>query len=101
EHCPQTGDTGGVSSTVAAVDVVGADDRPGELLREIIQLVRGLGAAVTAERVGAVARLQVGGTVCGGAGGRGRGGGLQLAIDTHERLGQAAEVDVHDYNSVR
>src|ERR1700720_2713700 len=52
--CPedrrQTGDAGGVSSAVATVDIVAADDRAHELLRDVVQLVRGFRAAEHAER---------------------------------------------------
>jgi hypothetical protein len=40
EYRRQTGDAWRVSSPVAAVDVVAADHRPHELLRDVIQLVR-------------------------------------------------------------
>jgi|SRR5713226_8907268 len=45
----QTGDARGVSSPVATVDVVAADDRADEFLRDVVQLVGGLGAAEHAE----------------------------------------------------
>src|SRR4029077_8218330 len=45
EYRRQTDDARGVSSTVAAVDVVAADDRARELLREIVHLVGRLRAA--------------------------------------------------------
>ena len=38
----QTDDTGGVSSPIAAVDVVAADHRANELLGDVVQLVRSL-----------------------------------------------------------
>ena len=44
EYRRQTGDAGGVSSPVAAIDVVAADDRTREFLREEVQLVGRLGA---------------------------------------------------------
>ena len=47
----QTGDAGGVSSTVAAIDVVRADHRPDKLLRHIIQLVGRFRATEHTERV--------------------------------------------------
>src|SRR3954470_22428924 len=46
----QTGDAGSVSSSVAAVDVVGAQRHARQFLRGIVQLVGGLGAAEQAER---------------------------------------------------
>ena len=49
EDCRQTGDTWGVSSAVAAVNVVTADDSSCEFLGKEIQLVRGLGAAEHSE----------------------------------------------------
>jgi len=49
EDCRQTGDTWGVSSAVAAVNVVAADDSSCEFLGKEIQLVRGLGAAEHSE----------------------------------------------------
>jgi hypothetical protein len=39
EYRRQTGDAGGVSSAVAAIDVVAADHRTNEFLRGVIQLV--------------------------------------------------------------
>src|SRR5207247_1383197 len=45
EHRRQTDDARRVSSSVAAVDVVRAEDDAGELLRGEVQLVRRLGAA--------------------------------------------------------
>ena len=45
EHRRQTDDAGRVSGSVAAVDVVRAEDDAGELLRGEVQLVRRLGAA--------------------------------------------------------
>ena len=39
EYCRQTGDTGSMSSTVVAIDVVRAKDCPGELLDQEIQFV--------------------------------------------------------------
>ena len=54
EDCRQTDDTGGVSSAVAAIDIVAADDGTDELLRRVIQLVGSLGATEHAERLRAV-----------------------------------------------
>jgi hypothetical protein len=51
EYRRQTGDAGGVSGAVAAIDVIAANDHPRELLREKIQLVGRLGAAKQAESV--------------------------------------------------
>lgn len=41
ENCRQTDDARSVSSAIAAVYVVGADDGASELLSQIVQLVRG------------------------------------------------------------
>jgi hypothetical protein len=49
EYCRQTGDAGGVSSPVAAIDVVRPHDGADELLGRIVQLIRSLGAAEHAE----------------------------------------------------
>jgi len=46
----QTDDAGGVSSAVAAVDVVASDHAADELLRNVVQLIRCLGAAEHAEQ---------------------------------------------------
>src|SRR5579859_7786621 len=54
EHRRQTGDAGGVSSAVATVDVVAADDRADEFLRDVVQLVGGFRAAEHSERARAV-----------------------------------------------
>src|SRR3954464_3173700 len=51
EHRRQTDDAGCVSSPVAAVDVVRADDDAGELLRHEVTLGPRLRAAEQAERV--------------------------------------------------
>jgi hypothetical protein len=45
----QTGDAGGVSSSVATIDIVGAHDAADEFLRGVIYFVNGLGAAEHAE----------------------------------------------------
>src|SRR5207245_7060740 len=45
EHCRQTDDTRRVSSSVAAVDVVGPDHRPHELLSHEVHFVGALRAA--------------------------------------------------------
>ena len=47
----QTGDARGVSSAVATVNIVAADDRADEFLRDVVQLVGGFRAAEHAERV--------------------------------------------------
>ena len=54
EHCRQTDDTGGVSSSVAAIDVVAADHHPRELLDREVQLVGGLGTAKHPKRARSV-----------------------------------------------
>jgi hypothetical protein len=46
----QTGDAGGVSGSVTAVDVVATDRSPDELLRGVVDLIGGLGAAEHPER---------------------------------------------------
>ncbi len=50
----QTGDARGVSSPVATIDVVAADDRADEFLRDVIELIGSLGAAKHAEGAGPV-----------------------------------------------
>src|SRR5262249_43573210 len=49
ENRRQTGDAGGVSSSVTTVDIVSAHDGANELLSDVVQLVDGLGAAEHAE----------------------------------------------------
>jgi hypothetical protein len=44
EYRRQTGDAGGVSSSVAAIDIVRAHDAANEFLRCVVQFVGGLGA---------------------------------------------------------
>src|SRR5580700_6521744 len=44
EYRRQTGDAGGMSSPVAAVNVVGAHDTASEFLRRVVQFVSSLGA---------------------------------------------------------
>src|SRR5260370_42362692 len=51
EDCRQTDDTGGMSSAIAAIDIVASDDGADELLRGVVQLVGGLGATEHAERL--------------------------------------------------
>ena len=51
EYRRQPGDAGRVSGTVAAVDVVAADDAPRKLLRDEVRLVRALRAAEETERL--------------------------------------------------
>ena len=55
EYRRQTDDARSVSSSIAAVDVVAADDRAGELLGDVIHLVGRLRAAKHAKRTGAAA----------------------------------------------
>src|SRR5579883_1604728 len=50
EYRRQTGDARGMSSTVAAVDIVAADHHAGKLLGDVVHLVRRLRAAEHAER---------------------------------------------------
>jgi len=54
ENRRQTGDARGVSSPVATIDVVAADDGADEFLRDVVELVGGLGAAEHAERARSV-----------------------------------------------
>src|SRR5438105_9529318 len=51
ENHRQTGDARGVSSTVAAIDVVASDDDARELLRNKVHLVRRLRATEQPERL--------------------------------------------------
>src|SRR5579864_5707000 len=98
EHCRQTDDTGRMSSSVAAVDVVAADDRTDELLRDEIHLVGRLGAAEAPERVGpAPDRLT-----------KSRGGGverhlpgrrLERAVHPNKRRRQPPQVAAHLFRS--
>jgi len=85
----QTGDAGGVSSSVAAIDVVGPHHATDKLLRGIVQLIGGLGAAEHAE----VARIV---PVDRSAERRGHSidgfvprGSAVAAVFTDQRLGQA------------
>jgi hypothetical protein len=56
EDCRQTDDRGSMSSSVAAIDIVRAEDRSGELLREIVRLVRRPRTTENTERVTAIGR---------------------------------------------
>src|SRR3972149_11291853 len=58
-HDRQTGDRGGVSGTGAVIDVVGADNRAGELLEQVVRLADGAGGGPQAEGVRAVTLLYV------------------------------------------
>src|SRR3989304_2414305 len=48
-HDRQTGDRGSVSGTSAVIDVVGADNRAGELLEQVVRLADGAGGGPQAE----------------------------------------------------
>jgi len=50
ENRRQTDDAGGVSSPIAAINIVAADHRANELLGSVVQLVGRLGATEHAER---------------------------------------------------
>jgi len=54
KDCRQTGDGRSVSSAVATVDVVGAEDRAGELLSQIVGLIRRLRTGEEAKRLASV-----------------------------------------------
>src|SRR5579863_47751 len=54
EYRRQTGDAGGVSSTITAINVVGTHDAANEFLRRIVQFVGGLGATEHAEVPGII-----------------------------------------------
>jgi hypothetical protein len=54
EYRRQTDDARGVSSSVAAIDVVRAENRSRQLCRQIIHLIRRARAAENPERVGPV-----------------------------------------------
>jgi hypothetical protein len=54
EYRRQTGDAGGMSSSVAAVDVVRSDHRANELLRNEVQFVGGFRTTEHPERVRAM-----------------------------------------------
>jgi hypothetical protein len=60
----QTDDARSMSSSIAAVDVVAADDRASELLSDVVHLVRGLRAAEHSERVRSAALRSVGERGC-------------------------------------
>jgi hypothetical protein len=49
ENRRQTGDAWGVSSPVATIDVVATDDRADKFLRDVVELIGGLGATEHAE----------------------------------------------------
>src|SRR5258706_16073396 len=51
EDCRQTDDTRGVSSAVAAIDIVASDHRTNEFLSDVVQLVLGFRATEHAERL--------------------------------------------------
>ena len=57
EHRRQTDDARSVSRSVAAVDVVGAEADPHQLLREVVHLVAGLRAAESADGIATVPGL--------------------------------------------
>ena len=54
EHCRQTDDARCVSSAVATVDIVRADDGPNKFLRSVVEFVRCLRTTKHAERPGGV-----------------------------------------------
>src|SRR5205807_1310652 len=54
EYLRQTGDAGGVSSTVATINVVGPNHRADKLLGNVVEFVGGLGTTEHSKRIGAV-----------------------------------------------
>src|SRR5215475_7569968 len=56
ENRRQTGDAGSMSSTVAAINVVAADDGANEFLRGVVQFVGGFGTTKHAKRARAMQR---------------------------------------------
>ena len=97
--CPedrrQTDDARGVSSSIAAVDVVAADDATSELLRDVVHLVGRLRAAEHPVRAG---RPSIAGVAQGRCGAVERfvpGGAPQIAAVAYERVRQSNVVCAH------
>jgi hypothetical protein len=89
ENRRQTGDARGMSSSVAAVNVVGAHDAADEFLRRVVQFVDGLGATEHAKISRVVLRdgfaERRGHTIHGLIPGR----GTMRTVLPHQRLSQA------------
>src|SRR6266566_2360218 len=88
EDCRQTDDTGGVSSAVAAIDIIASDDGADELLRGIIQLVGSLGATEHAERLRAAPLDLSAKAPCDGVERLIPGSGIKPAVATDHRLSE-------------
>ena len=86
----QTGDAGGVSSTVAAIDIVCAHYAAYEFLRGIIQFVGGLRAAEHAKIPRIILRDRLLELLSDAAHGFIPGGGTMRTVLAHQRLGQAS-----------
>jgi hypothetical protein len=97
ENRRQTDDAGSMSGTVAAVDVVGPDDRSSELLRKIVHLIRCLRAAEDSEVLWSMpfhrTSKSLGGTMqCLFPGSR-----TETAVFTNQWLGQSGFTTFHDF----
>ncbi len=88
EYRRQTDDARGVSSSIAAIDVVAADDRANELLGDVIHLVGGLRAAKHSKRASAAALSRVAQSRCCALEGLVPGGAAQGPAVTHEWMRQ-------------
>ena len=97
--CPedrrQTDDARGVSSSIAAVDVVAADDATSELLRDVVHFVGGLRAAEHPVRAGRVAIARVAQRRRRAVEGFVPRGSPQIAAFTYERMRQSNVVCAH------
>src|SRR6185436_10504281 len=88
EHRRQTDDAGSVSGTVTAVDVVGAERDAGELLGQIVHLVRRLRAGEEAQGLSAVRVANAAKTRRGGVEGFVPGRRTELPALANQGLGQ-------------
>src|SRR5712675_1764074 len=89
EDCRQTDDTGGVSSAVAAIDIVAADDGADEFLSDVVQFVSCLGATEHAECFRATLGDLSAKALSDGVERLVPGGGLKRAVGTDHRLSEA------------
>ena len=89
EYRRQTGDAGGVSSPVAAIDIVAAHDAANEFLRDVVQFVGGLGATEHAKVPRIVLRDGLAERRSDAVHGFIPGSGTMRTVLAHQRLGQA------------
>jgi hypothetical protein len=90
EYRRQTGDAGGVSSPVTAINIVRAHDRANKFLRRVVQFVGGLGATEHAKVPRIVLRDRLVERRSDPVHGLIPGSGTMGTVLAHQRLGQTS-----------